>query len=49
MSLNGIGQVMADRIIEYRGTSRFESVEDLKSVKGIGTVTFNNLKDHVTV
>lgn len=49
MSLNGIGQVMADRILEYRGTSRFESVEDLKSVKGIGTVTFNNLKDHVTV
>ncbi len=49
MTLHGIGEVMADRIIEQRTNSRFQSIEDLKSVKGIGEVTYSNLKDDITV
>lgn len=49
MTLHGIGEVMAGRIIEHRTSSRFQSVEDLKSVKGIGEVTYSNLKDDITV
>jgi competence ComEA-like helix-hairpin-helix protein len=48
-SLTGIGDVMAERIIEYRSVSLFKSKEDIMSVKGIGTATFNKIKDSITV
>lgn len=49
MTLSGIGEVMASRIIEYRTGSRFRKIEDIKSVKGIGEATYNKLKDNITV
>ena len=34
MSLDGIGASKADAIIEYRKANKFNSIEDLKNVKG---------------
>ena len=49
MTLNGIGEVMAGRIIEYRTQNRFRKIEDIKSVKGIGDGIFEKIKDSITV
>lgn len=49
MTLNGIGEVMADRIIEYRNGNRFKTITDIKNVKGIGDATYEKIKDHITV
>ena len=50
MSLPGIGQVKAQAIVDFRELNReFSSVEDIKNVKGIGEVTYQNIKDLVTV
>lgn len=48
-TLNGIGPVIAQRIIEHRSISRFESIEDIMSVKGIGNAIFEKIKDKITV
>lgn len=49
-TLNGIGEVKAKAIIEYRNTyGRFNSVEELKNVSGIGDKTFEKIKDLITV
>ncbi len=48
-SLTGIGDVMAERIIEYRSTRAFKSKEDIMSVDGIGSKTYENIKDDITV
>jgi len=47
-TLNGIGDVMADRIIEYRKTTAFKSKEDIMSVNGIGSGIYNKIKDDIT-
>ncbi len=48
-SLPGVGAVIAQRIIDYRASSRFASIEDIKNVKGIGDATFEKMKDQITV
>lgn len=46
-TLNGIGDVMAERIIEYRTSNRFKNKEDIMSVKGIGTGIYEKIKDKI--
>lgn len=49
-SLPGVGPSTAQKIIDYRqehGT--YQSIEDLKQVKGIGEAKFNKLKDKITI
>ncbi len=48
--LPGVGKAIAERIVEYRKTNGpFESVDDLKNVKGIGKAKLDKLKDHVNI
>ncbi|MDP8259506.1 MAG: helix-hairpin-helix domain-containing protein [Candidatus Gygaella obscura] len=49
-SIKGIGSVLASRIIDYINTKgSFESIEELKEVKGIGEYKFNQIKDEVFI
>lgn len=49
-ALKGIGPALAQRIIEHRETNGpFESVEDLREVKGIGETLYNAIAPLVTV
>ncbi|MGN1136737.1 MAG: ComEA family DNA-binding protein [Oscillospiraceae bacterium] len=48
-TLNGIGEVIAARIVEYANTIGFNSIEDIKNVKGIGDKKYENIKDKITV
>ena len=46
----GVGPATADKIIQYREVNgRFQNIEDLKSVSGIGDKTFEKMKDKVCV
>jgi len=49
MTLKGVGEEIADRIIEYRKAHPFKTIEDLMNVKGIGQKRFEKLKDFITV
>ncbi len=49
MSLPGIGEKTAIKIIEYRQTSSFKSIEDLKKVKGIGDKKYEKIKDLIVI
>lgn len=49
MSLDGIGEVYSQRIIDYRNKMKFSSIEEIKQIKGIGEKTFEKLKDKITV
>ena len=49
MELSGIGEVIADRIIEYRNKNKFKSIEDIKNVSGIGDAMYEKIKDYITV
>jgi competence protein ComEA len=46
----GIGPVLASRIVHFRDSiGRFENIEGIKKVPGIGTVTYNKIKDFIEV
>ena len=48
--LDGVGPATASAIVEYReANGGFESVNELKSVKGIGDKKMQSLSDDVTV
>lgn len=49
MSISGIGESKALAIIEYRNNTKFNSIEDIKNVSGIGDSLYNTIKDSITV
>lgn len=49
MTLNGIGDATATKIINYRKTNTFKEIEDIMNVPGIGQSKFNNIKDDICV
>lgn len=49
-TLNGIGESLANRMLEYRSQNGyFKSIEELKKVKGIGEKLFDRIKDKVCI
>lgn len=50
MTLNGIGESKAQKIIEYRETNgNFKTIDELKKVTGIGESIYAKIKDSITV
>lgn len=50
ISLPGIGVKTAERIVEYRlENGPFSTIEQLKTVKGIGTVKFDRIKEYLVI
>lgn len=48
--INGIGEVKAQSIIDYREKNGgFKSIEDIKNVDGIGSKTFEKIKDKICI
>lgn len=48
-TLPNIGEKRAKAIIDYRQNTKFEKIEDIKNVTGIGDKYFEALKDQITV
>ena len=50
VALPQIGPVLAVKIVEYKEThGLFQTIEDIKKVKGIGVGVFNAIKHYITV
>jgi len=49
MQLDGIGKVIAERIIEYRKSQKFEKIEDLIKVQGISKKKFEKVKKQIEI
>lgn len=48
--LNGIGELKARNIIEYREKNgKYSSIEDIMKVSGIGEAAYNKIKDYIEV
>ena len=45
MTLSGIGEKTAQKIIDYRKEQPFYTIEDIMKVKGIGEKTYLRLRD----
>lgn len=48
-TLNGIGETLANNIIEYRKNNRFSSTEELLNVNGIGQSKYDSIKEYICV
>ncbi|MFA5144154.1 MAG: helix-hairpin-helix domain-containing protein [Candidatus Omnitrophota bacterium] len=48
--IKGIGKTIAGRIVEYRyRNGPFDSIDELKNVKGLGAALFEKIKDRIKV
>lgn len=47
MTLPGIGEVTANKILDHRSTTTFKKIEDIMEVSGIGDKKFQAIKDSI--
>lgn len=47
MSLQGVGEKTALKIIDYRQQHPFETIEDIMNIRGIGEKTYLRLREHL--
>ena len=48
--ITGVGPVIAQRIVDYRNAhGPFQKLEDIKKIQGIGDITFEKMKDEITI
>lgn len=49
-SIRGVGPMLAERIVKFReANGRFERLEDLTRVPGIGQAKFEKIKSQITI
>ena len=49
MVLTGVGESTAQKIIDYRTTNKFDTIEEIMEIKGIGEKSFEKIKDQITI
>jgi len=49
MKIPGIGEKTALKIIEYRNNTKFNTIEDIMNIKGIGIKKFEKMKDYIGI
>ena len=50
MTISGIGQSTATKIIDYRlENGKFKTIEEIKNVSGIGELKYESIKDYICV
>ena len=50
MTLDGIGESKAESILEYiKEKGKFEKIEDIKNVSGIGEALYEKIKNKITI
>lgn len=49
-TINGISETIAEKIIEYRETNgEYKTLEEIMNVSGIGTKTYEKIRDFITL
>lgn len=49
MKISGIGESTANKIISYRENKKFNTIEELKNIPGIGDSKFESFKNEITI
>ena len=47
MTIPRIGESKADIIIEYRNNKKFENIDEIKNISGIGDKLFESIKEYI--
>lgn len=48
-TLSGIGDVLAERILDYREGNLFKTIDDIKNVSGIGDKKYESIEEIITI